>query len=128
MNILKWFSAGSDAAGKVLDGAVRGIDALVYTDEERSAARQKMVDTWIDLQKSLGEETSVRGVTRRFLAFFAFVPYVLLLLSAACLYPGHQAYAQFLVDLAEGKFGWIVLTVVGFYFGPPMIGRMLGKQ
>lgn len=127
MNILQWFNAGPEAASKVLDAGIKGIDSIFYMEEEKAAARQKLLDSWIDLQKTLGEETSTRGITRRFLAFFAFIPYVLLLLIGAALYPWYEEYAKFLLDVADGKFGWIVLTVVGFYFGPPMIGRMLSK-
>lgn len=127
MSFFDWFRAGPQAAEKVLDAGIKGIDALVYTDEEKAGARQKLLDQWIELQKHLGQETTVRSITRRVIAFASTGAYILLILVAAIAYPWWTDYAKFLIDLAEGKFGWIVLTVVGFYFGPPMIQRMSKK-
>jgi hypothetical protein len=123
MNIFKWFVSGSEAAGKVLDGAVKGIDALVYTEEERAVMKQKLGDQWLELQKALGEETTVRSVTRRILAVLIVVPFVFLILFAAFVYKFDMEYAKFLLALAESQFGWLVLGVAGFYFGPYMMNR-----
>ena len=123
MNIFKWFSSGSKAAEQVLDGAMKGLDAIVYTDEEKSAARQKLMDNWLELQKALGEETTVRSVTRRILAVLIVVPFVVLILAAAVVYKFDLEYAKFLLTLAESQFGWLVLGVAGFYFGPYMMQR-----
>ncbi len=124
MSLFSWFKAGPEAAEKVLDAGIKGIDALVYTDEEKAGARQKLLDQWIDLQKHLGQETTVRSITRRVIAFASIGAYILLIVLAAAVYLWLPEYAKFLIDLAEGKFGWIVLTVVGFYFGPPMLQRL----
>jgi hypothetical protein len=123
MNIFKWFVSGSEAASKVLDGAVKGIDALVYTEEERAVMKQKLGDQWLELQKALGEETTVRSVTRRILAVLIVVPFVFLILFAAFVYKFDTEYAKFLLSLAESQFGWLVLGVAGFYFGPYMMQR-----
>ncbi len=127
MSFIDWFKAGPDAASKVLDAGIKGIDALVFTDEEKSAARQKMVDSWIDLQKSLGEETSIRGVTRRALAFAVVLPWLTMNIAAAVIYPLYPTYSAFLMDVAEGKFGYLVIGVMMFYFGPFMISKAMGK-
>ena len=127
MNILKWFASGPEAAGKVLDAGIKGIDALVYTDEEKAVARQQLSNTWLDLQKALGEETTVRAVARRVIALLFIVPYVIMTMTAAALYPFLPEYSKFLIELANGQFGWVVLTVVGFYFGPYMVGKILNK-
>lgn len=119
----KLFSSGPDAAGKVLDAGIRGLDALVFTDEEKSAAKQKLSDTWLETQKVLQAETSIRSVTRRIIAFAVVFPFVLLILLAAAVYPFQPEYSKFLITLAEGQFGWLVLTVATFYFGP-MVGRI----
>ena len=123
MNLLQWFSGGADAAGKVLDASIKGIDALVYTDEEKAVARQKLADQWLELQKALGEETTVRSVTRRVLAVLVVVPFVMLILAAAAIYPFSIEYAKFLLELASSQFGWLVMGVAAFYFGPYMLNR-----
>lgn len=123
MNLFKWFSTGSEAAGKVLDGAIKGLDAIVYTDEEKAVARQKLADQWLDLQKALGEETTVRSITRRILAILIVVPFVGLILGAAVAYKFDMEYAKFLLSLADSQFSWLALGVAGFYFGPYMLNR-----
>lgn len=128
MNIFKWIFGAPSAAEKVLDGAVNGIDKLVYTEEERAEAKEKFLEHWLKLQATLGEETTVRGVTRRILAVLFCGTYVLLTLVAAAVWPWMKEYADFLWEIANGQYGWIVLTVVVFYFGPYVIERMLGKK
>ncbi len=124
-NPFSWLLAGPEAATRVLDAGVRGIDALVYTDEEKAVAKQKLLDGWLQLQKDMGEETTVRAVTRRILAILIIVPFVFLVLSAAVAYFFDPQYTQFLIDLADGQFGIMALAVTCFYFGPYMIGQML---
>lgn len=125
MNILSWFTAGPEAASKVLDASISGIDKLVYTDQEKAVAKQKLCDQWIELQKLQGEETSIRGMTRRLITFLAFVPYVLLVLTGSVMIFINEKTAQMLFDVADGKFGWIVISVISFYFGPYFIGKAL---
>jgi hypothetical protein len=122
-NLFKWFASGPDAAKTVLDAGIAGVDALVYTDEERATAHQKLLDNWIELQKAMGEETSVRGITRRLLTFMTVLPFTLIVCAAAVVHAFDPAYAQFLLSLAESNFGYIVLTIVVFYFGP-LVGRI----
>ena len=127
MNLLKWFASGPEAAGKVLDAGIKGLDALVFTDEERAELTKKLGDQWIELQKTLGQETTTQSVTRRVLALLVVIPFVLLVLTAAVTYPFNVEYAKFLLDLAESQFGWLTMGVAAFYFGPFMISRMLKK-
>ena len=127
MSIFSWLSGGPKAAEKVLDASIKGLDMLILTPEEKLKYMQTLATNWLDLQKTLGEETSVRGVTRRLIALVFVISYVFLILVAAALYLVAPEYSKFLIDLAEGKFGWIVLTVVGFYFGPYMIQKALTK-
>jgi len=108
----------------VLDAGIRGVDALVFTDEEKAAARQKLIDTWIDTQKALQQETPIRSVTRRIIAFAVIFPFVLLVLAAAVAFPFAPDYSKFLLELAESQFGWLAVGIATFYFGP-MVSRIL---
>jgi hypothetical protein len=119
--MFSWLVSGPQAAEKILDGTIKGIDALVYTDEEKAAMRQKAADNWLELQKALGEETTVRSVARRALALLVTVPFVLMIVAAAVLYKIDGEYAKFLVSLAEGQFGWLVMGVMAFYFGTHLV-------
>ena len=119
----KLFSSGPDAAGRVLDAGIRGLDALVFTDEEKNAAKQKLSDTWLETQKVLQAETSIRSVTRRIIAFTIIFAFTALILTSAIVYKLDKDYSAFLLSLAESQFGWLVVTVATFYFGP-MVGRI----
>jgi hypothetical protein len=127
MKLFSWLISGPKAAEKVLDAGISGIDKIFHTDEEKSDARQKLFDGWKDLQKVLGEETTIRSVTRRILAFIIMGSFTFLVLYAAIVWPFNVEYAKFLLQLAESKFGWMAVGVAGFYFGPNMIGRMRKK-
>jgi hypothetical protein len=111
----------------VLDAGIRGLDALVFTDEEKAEMHKKLGEHWLELQKVLGQETTTQSVTRRVLALLVVVPFVLLVVCAAIAYPFSQPYATFLLDLAQSQFGWLTMGVAAFYFGPFMIQRMLKK-
>ena len=54
----------SDTASKVVDGAIKGMDALVFTDEEKSQANDKMRDWYL---KYL-EASQPQNVSRRLIA------------------------------------------------------------
>jgi hypothetical protein len=128
MSFLDWFTAGPKAAEQVLDAGIRGVDALVFTDEEKATARAKLMDGWIELQKTLGEETTVRGVTRRILAIMFSGVYILLSVGAVAVWKFDKEYADFMWDVANGTYGTISLTVVAFYFGPYFIEKLLGRK
>jgi hypothetical protein len=123
-----WFNAGPDAAGKVLDAGIKGLDAMVFTDEERAELNRKLGENWVELQKVLGSESTTRSVTRRVIAFAVIFPFVGLILAAVVAYKFDPAFSQFIIDVADGKFGWLVVGVGGFYFGPHMLGRMKGAK
>lgn len=127
MNFFKWLTSGPEAARKVLDAGISGLDALVFTDEERAELNKKLGDQWLELQKVLGEETTVRGVTRRVIALLVIIPFVLLVVGSAVVYPINQEYAKFLLELAQSQFGWLVMGVAAFYFGPFMLQRLMKK-
>lgn len=128
MGFFDWFSSGSKAAEKVLDASIRGLDALVFTDEERAELNKQLGAQWLELQKVIGNESSIRSVTRRVIACAIIFPFIALVIAAAIAYPYSASYAAFLVSLAESKFGWLVLGVGGFYFGPYLISRALGAK
>lgn len=128
MKLLDIFRSGPAAADKVLDATIAGIDKLVYTDEEKAEARKALLDNWLDLQKTLGEETSIRGVTRRILACVYSGTYVFLTLAAVGVWKFDPEYADFMWDIAQGTYGTITLTVAAFYFGPYFIQKLLGKK
>lgn len=129
MNLFSWLTVAPKATEKVLDGAISGIDKLVYTDEEKAEARTKYLETWLELQKMLGEETSVRGITRRILAIMCVGTYIFLSLFSVAMWKFDKAYADFIWEVGNaGQYGYITLTIVAFYFGPYFLEKLIGKK
>ena len=126
MSFFDWFKTGPKAAEKILDGTIKGLDALVLTNEEKEQYAQKAAEAWLDAQKVLHDESSIRSVTRRLIALLVMVPYIGLVLACAVALPFNPEYSKFYLALADGKFGLLALAVVTFYFGPYMIGRAMG--
>lgn len=129
MSIFSWLTAGPQAAEKVLDAGIAGIDKLVYTDEEKEDARAKLLEHWLELQKAMGEETSVRGVTRRILAIVFSAAYVGLSVGSVLVWRFDKAWADFMWEVVNaGQYGYIVLTIVAFYFGPYFLQKLFPSK
>src|SRR5688500_16654198 len=118
MRLFDWLTAGPKAAEKILDGTISGLDKLVLTEEERHDFMQKAGEQWLELQKLLGEETSVRGVTRRILAVMCVGVYIVLSLLSVAVWKFDKAFADFIWEVVNaGYYGYLALTIVAFYFG-----------
>lgn len=125
MNIFKWFTAGPAGAAKVLDAGIKGLDKLVLTPEEKLDYMKTLGGQWLEVQNVMLHETSVQSITRRFLAFFIILPYVLMTCSAVAVWPWRADYSKFIFDVLGGDFGWMALGVMAFYFGTYMLQRVL---
>jgi len=127
MGLFSIFKAG-DAAEKAMDGIVKGVDALVLTDEEKIQYGQRATELWLKIQEAIREEGSIRSLTRRYIAIAAIAAYLLLALVAAAAFPFDAKYSAFLLSLMDSKLGWLVIGIGGFYFGPHMLGRITKKN
>lgn len=91
---------GSDS---VIQAGIDGIDAVVFTDEERSRAKQEFLKLYVPFK-----------IAQRYLAIICAVPYV----SAWFI----TFLASFSMDITKqlallnGDMGSIVFAIVGFYF------------
>jgi hypothetical protein len=59
------FVGGNKNADKLVDGAVRGLDALVFTEEEKSEMSKETFKLYLDYLKA----TQPQNLARRYLAF-----------------------------------------------------------
>jgi len=109
----------------LITGAVAGIDALVFTAEEKSRASLEAYQLWLKTQEVLASESSVRSITRRILAIMILGTFLGLLIAAAVAYPISETYAAFLLSLASELSG-LSLAIGCFYFGVHLL-RGLGK-
>jgi len=104
------------AVEKVADtlttGLTKGLDAAIFTKEEKTAAIMKMVTT-------LQDQYLPRALSRRYIAvLFSLVFCTVLLVSIvfACL--GKTEVVKSVVELANAfSLGWIQMSIIVFYFG-----------
>jgi len=118
MGLFSFLSAGkaadniASAIPKVIDGAVRGIDSLVFTDEERSSFIK-------DLLKQLYDNFMPRAISRRVLAVIVFSVFSIFALTGlvfACFEKTN--IVKIIIDVAVAfKLGWLTMTITAFYFG-----------
>ena len=112
---------GSD---KVIDGAMRGIDALVYTDEEKANMELSKAKVKIDL---LGAYAPFK-IAQRYLAVMFSAAFIFLLLVSTALAILKMPY-QPILDVAEAfSLGYIVLAIVTFYFGGGLVSSAKGNK
>ncbi len=127
-SFLKSSEKAVDTAASLIDAGVNGIDKLFFTDEEKAEASSKFYENWISTLKLLVDTESIRSITRRYLAISVIGTWLLLIIT------GTSVYIAGLKDAAEFTFRVVqdmtvpVLAVIGFYFGPEMISRVLGRS
>ena len=102
---------GSD---KVIDGAIKGIDAMFYTNQEKAEGKIKLLKAYEPYHLAL-----------RFIAMVITIPFVLMVMVAF----GMSFYMSVDVqlNLLSDTLGMPFLAVVTFYFGN-IIATKFGKK
>lgn len=104
-------------------GIYNGLDALVFTDEEKAQFRKEQMDTVLEFSKIAYDQNSIRSITRRWLAFLVAFPTMALILSAAIINPFNAEYSRFLFEVAGTLVPWMGGVLV-FYFGPHLLSKL----
>ena len=112
-----------DMAGKTVDGVIAGVDKLFFTDEEKSEASQKTIDTYLEFMKLATDENSVRSMTRRVLAVMILGSFLVMLVAAAIMWRFDPQWAGFVLGCAK-SIDNLVLAIGIFYFGPYQLTKM----
>ncbi len=113
MGLLSWLTGGGGTANKVVDAAVDGLDALVFTDEEKSRAGQKILDfklKWLTA-------TSGQNVARRVIAIAIVALWVATIVLAIGLQLlGATEKSDFVFLTLKDVINTPFMVVIGFYF------------
>ena len=112
-----WLFGGSSGADKTIDSVSKGIDALVFTDEEKSSAKQAGFKLWIEYQKA----TQPQNVARRLIALVVTGLWALVLVLYLTLQPFFPEYTQFLFKLLIDIINPVFMLVMAFYFAKRII-------
>lgn len=105
--------ARGDNGEKLLDAGIKGIDALYFTEEEKSVASHQLLTTFIDFQKA----TQAQNLARRYIAFvitgiWAFFVLVLAIFAVLGLETEFKALFSIMKDFVFVPFSGIM----AFYF------------
>tara|TARA_R110000851_G_scaffold307304_1_gene465753 strand:+ start:307 stop:681 length:375 start_codon:yes stop_codon:yes gene_type:complete len=114
MGIFAKLFGSDEVIAKATTGLISGIDKVFYTDEEKSDNFSRMLRLYEPFK-----------IAQRFLALIFSIPYA----SAVFI----TFLASFFIDVTvqieilKGTIGYIVLTIVGFYFGGGAINGFVEK-
>lgn len=114
--------AGLFGSGKTvekgLDMVSNGLDALVFTDEEKTVANQKVLDwklKWI-------AATGPQSVARRVISYIIVGLWAYVLMLAVHFHIiGFTKEAEFLFKVLRDVLHWPFITIVGFYFAAHIV-------
>lgn len=129
---------GIFAAPKVLDAGLdtlsdirSGIDKIWYTEEERvddiQLAKKEGWEYWLKTQAATASENSARAITRRMLAKYYCIGFLILIFWAGAAYPISKEYSAYLLSLVKLLI-WPTGAVITFYFGPYQVGQYLMRK
>jgi len=116
----------SKSADAVIDGAIRGIDAAFFTEEEQAENRKEIQKLWLQGIELDRNASNIRSVTRRWIAILTFSHYFLWIdaaMVASAL--GKTAFATYAWNVVLEVF-WLVFAVGSYYFGPMIAERAVG--
>ena len=140
MGLLSFLNSGTKAAEiaeKSVDQVSKGIDALIYTEEEKALAYEKrlewagkMVEAHTEHMKVLNAESTVRSITRRWIAIMIFAFTFISLPCIVILFKISHTAAKFAVDLyCAFNVPEITLAAAIFFFGNHMLANFqAGKK
>ena len=102
-----------------------GIDKLFYTDEEKAEAGRKVMDQVLEMNRIANEESSIRSITRRAIAWVIIGIFCIFSISALVVtLMGKTAITASILQLMGTlSLPMITLAVVVFYFGNHIINK-----
>lgn len=126
MGIFSWITGSSKSAEKAVDGVVNGIDAMFFTEEEKSHAAMKAFELKIEFAKA----TTGMSISRRIIVVMVCTAWLLLVMAAAVLgvWLGKDAPSvRYLIELLTDVVMQPFSIIVGFYFLAQVVGNARGK-
>lgn len=123
--MFQWLLGNSKAADTVVSGVSDGLDAMFFTDEEKSRANQKVLDFKIEYAK----HTQNQSIARRVIAFIiAGIWGTLSLVVVVAGYFDRSAgsFAEFVSGFMAENIHTPFMIVLGFYFAAHVVGK-IGK-
>ena len=121
MSIFSFLTGTSATAEKAVDGIVSGLDAMIFTDEEKSHASMKV----LDFKLKYAEATQGMSISRRVIAFTisaAWLLLVVLTVAVGLILGGTSAEVGFLMKIMTDVVMQPFSIIIGFYFLAHVVG------
>lgn len=116
MNIFKsvvgFFTGGTKTADTLIEGAVKGIDTLYFSPEEKAEMSKETFQLYIEYQKA----TAPQNVSRRHIALGIVGVYLFLVLLMVIVYPFLVTYSEFIFKILSEILHWPVVTIISFFY------------
>ena len=122
MSFFSFLTGKSETAEKVVDGAISGIDAMFYTNEEKAQANLKILE-W---KLSYAKATQGMSISRRIITFAVTAAWLLLvfiLIGIGLTLGKDSVSVQFLYDVMADVVNPPFMIIVGFYFLAHVVGN-----
>ncbi len=112
MGILSRIFGTAENADKLVNGAVKGLDAIVFTEEERSVANSKLNDWYLKYLQA----TQPQNLARRIIAIAVTAMWALLTLLGTALYFINPEWSEFVFRVLSEVVNMPFMIIIGFYF------------
>lgn len=132
MGIWAWLTGAQtadkamDSANNLIDHAASGLDKLFFTEQEKAQVSLETARLHLKLIESTMNESSIRSITRRVLAWMIMGGFLFLIISCAAVYKFDSDWAKFIFQCA-GQIYELVLMVGFFYFGYYAVSSVVKK-
>jgi len=114
-----------------IDDTVKGVGGWVddfnFTDEEMSEARQKMLAFRLSVLERTADESSIRSISRRVLAWSVTGVFLLIIVIAVIGFILKLSWAVNVLEVAKLIYSSF-LAIISFYFVSNIIGSSIDKM
>lgn len=110
--ILGAIFGSSENTTKVVDGAIAGIDKMIFTDEEKAEANSKVRDWFLKYLAA----TQPQNLARRLIAVIVVALWALLIVVGIAVYKWDVAYSLFVFETLRDVVNTPFSIIIGFYF------------
>ncbi len=110
--MFEFLFGGGKTTEKVVDGISKGLDKLVYTEEEKSEASRLGVELFIKYQ----EATQPQNLARRLVALIVTGMWAFTIGLGLAMYKVDPVYSKYILDILQTIIMPSFVVIVSFYF------------
>lgn len=118
--LASWIMGGS--VDNIVDKASAGIDALVFTDQEKAGMKTKMNEKVLDFRLKYAEITANQSPARRMIALIVTAMWVALIVTGVLAKGfGAEEFATYCFATLNDNVNYSFLAVIAFYFSAHLL-------